>query len=350
MTKRIFLLIAGLGTLVGCATNLARDESALPLYARVPFRDSTVIDERVAFGNVFCSALFRARPADVCSDYLHFNEPSRADVALSAEEIAATVVFVPGLLGECLAKVTTAFATARAELDRRGHETHFIDVSGRSSSAYNAAQIASYLRAQSLTSEELVIVIGYSKGVTDTLEALAVYPDAFELVDAIVSVAGAVAGSPIADDLGRVARRIVARGPLGRGCAEGEGDAIESIAYRHRMQWLIDHPLPETVLYYSLAAFTDRANTSRLLRSSYRRLSRIDARNDGQLIYYDAVIPSSVLLGFANADHWAVALPIPKSARFVRFLANRNDFPRTELMLAIVEYVGGSVRSHQTLH
>ena len=33
------------------------------------------------------------------------------------------------------------------------------------------------------------------------------------------------------------------------------------------------------------------------------RSSRVDARNDGQLIYYDQVIPGSSLISYVNADH-----------------------------------------------
>ena len=39
----------------------------------------------------------------------------------------------------------------------------------------------------------------------------------------------------------------------------------------------------------------------------------IDGRNDSQVIFYDQLIPGSTLLGYLNADHWAVAVPIARA-------------------------------------
>lgn len=39
----------------------------------------------------------------------------------------------------------------------------------------------------------------------------------------------------------------------------------------------------------------------------------LDARNDGHVLYTDAIIPGSYLLGYFNADHWAVALPVART-------------------------------------
>jgi hypothetical protein len=33
-------------------------------------------------------------------------------------------------------------------------------------------------------------------------------------------------------------------------------------------------------------------------------------RNDGLLLIYDQIIPGGTLLGYANADHWSVALSL----------------------------------------
>jgi hypothetical protein len=40
-----------------------------------------------------------------------------------------------------------------------------------------------------------------------------------------------------------------------------------------------------------------------LSRSSYDKLSKVDARNDSQLLFYDEIIPGSKLLAYVNADH-----------------------------------------------
>ena len=65
-----------------------------------------------------------------------------------------------------------------------------------------------------------------------------------------------------------------------------------------------------------------------------------DPRNDSQVIFYDQVIPRGTLLGYANGDHWAIALPFTEQAKgFADTLMNHNDFPRTALFEAVLLYV-----------
>ena len=332
--------------LSSCAANRTFDEESLPIFARVPLRESTVIDQRRQFADTFCRIIANTRGADSeCNRYLHL--PASADArsapsGATGSTTSAKVIFVPGLLGECIADTARVFGTSRDALEQLGHLTYEIPVSGRGSAQHNAQQVAAFLRELATTDQDHVIVLGYSKGVVDTLEALVSHPDAFRHVDALVSVAGAVAGSPAADQTGRLLRRLLGRAPL-RNCPQGVGDGIASVSYAERMRWLEENPLPSTVAYFSIAAFAATRNVSRALRPSHRALSRIDVRNDGQVIHHDALIPSGALLGFLNADHWAVALPIPESRKLLRFFANKNDYPRTELLLAIVEHVGQSL-------
>ncbi|MGT2494253.1 hypothetical protein ACU4GD_36735 [Cupriavidus basilensis] len=53
---------------------------------------------------------------------------------------------------------------------------------------------------------------------------------------------------------------------------------------------------------------------SSILTSSYDKLARIDGRNDNQVIFYDQIVPGSTLMGYVNADHWALAVPIARDA------------------------------------
>jgi hypothetical protein len=43
----------------------------------------------------------------------------------------------------------------------------------------------------------------------------------------------------------------------------------------------------------------------------------VDSHNDSQVIFYDQLIPGSVLLGYLNADHWAAAVPLNRSHPFI---------------------------------
>jgi hypothetical protein len=45
-------------------------------------------------------------------------------------------------------------------------------------------------------------------------------------------------------------------------------------------------------------------------RVTYKLLEKIHPLNDGQLLFVDQLIPGSALLGYVNADHWTVAVPV----------------------------------------
>ena len=114
------------------------------------------------------------------------------------------------------------------------------------------------------------------------------------------------------------------------------------------MIWLADNPLPASIRYYSLVAYPGPEQISSGLKTSYNKLSQIDARNDSQLIFYDQVIPGSTLLGYLNADHWAVAVPIARSNKLLgTTFVNRNAFPREVMLEAITRQVEEDLTTHR---
>jgi hypothetical protein len=73
---------------------------------------------------------------------------------------------------------------------------------------------------------------------------------------------------------------------------------------------------------------------------TYEKLAKIDPRNDSQVIYEDQIVPGSVLLGYLNADHWAVVVPVARAHPVIgSTLANRNDYPREALLEAVLRFV-----------
>ena len=81
-----------------------------------------------------------------------------------------------------------------------------------------------------------------------------------------------------------------------------------------RQAWLAQNPLPSGVPTYSVVTLPQPERISSILqRQLPAKLSMIDGRNDSQVIFYDQVIPGSSLLGYVNADHWAIAVPIART-------------------------------------
>ena len=94
--------------------------------------------------------------------------------------------------------------------------------------------------------------------------------------------------------------------------------------------------------YFSAAGITGPERMSRALRPFYERLAQVDPRNDGQVIYFDAIVPGGTLLGFLRADHWALAVPFSRKSGALPFnltLVDHNAFPREVLLEAIVRFI-----------
>jgi hypothetical protein len=154
-----------------------------------------------------------------------------------------------------------------------------------------------------------------------------------------VSIAGAVGGSPLADRFGGLYNLTLSHLPTGR-CEKGDGDVVDSLRTDVRRPWLAEHELPDHVRYYSLSAFTVRDRVARALVSPWKMLLKLDRRNDGQLLPRDTLLPDSTVLGYLNADHWAVAMRLEDDLEFFAARRDGTPFPHTALLQAILRYVG----------
>jgi pimeloyl-ACP methyl ester carboxylesterase len=304
--------------------------------ALLPAAGAGIDDQRGRFREILCAVdeahgheLPEYRP---CKDILHrfTDEPAGTGepVQVGAARLKLRVAVVAGLGAECFAGLVSAFPFALEHLRSFGYRTASIRVDGLSSSGSNGRQVKDAVVAMDLAPDERLVLVGYSKGTPDILEGLATYPELAQRVAAVVSVAGSVNGSPLADDASPSLLALLEYLP-GSQCDEGDGGAIDSLKPSIRRAFAEAHELPRTVQYYSLATFAQREQISSGLRGSYDQLAEIDPRNDSQMLFYDQIIAGSALLGFVNADHWAVALPISRERPgLAATVINRNEFPR----------------------
>lgn len=341
-------LLATLVLMAGCASapSVPYTLDTSPL-AFLPAAGADITDQRARFREILC-AVDEAYGHDFpdsrpCDDILHrFNDepPGTAEpVHLGPARTKLRVAVVAGLGAECFAGFVSVVPFALEHLQRLGYRTASIRVNGLSSSAHNARQIRDAVVAMNLAPDERLVLVGYSKGTPDILEGLVAYPELTERVAAVVSIAGSVNGSPLADDAPETLLALLRYLP-GSECDEGDGGALDSLKPSTRRDYARTHELPGTVQYYSLASFAEREQISFALRGGYDDLTKIDPRNDSQMLFYDQIIPGGALLGFVNADHWAVALPIAREMPAVAAtLINRNEFPREILLEAIIRHV-----------
>lgn len=308
-------------------------------------------DDRAAFRDIFCRVL-RARPyvreigtdpIEDCGQFLHRTADEDAntigaDAALEPLRGSWRVLIVPGFGADCYASFVTVLSDARPRLEELGVMTEEIVVSGLSSSAYNAPTIRSAIMADERPPGDRLVLLGYSKGTADILQALTAYPEVPERVYAVVSLAGAVGGSPLVKSSGFASDFLAAiHWPW---CFVGDNRALESMIPKRREDWLARNPLPPAVRYFSIVTFAERRHISTVLLPGYDALSEIDEHNDSQLLHADQIVPGSTLLAYLRADHWAVALPISTEYPFLAStLVDENAFPREALLEAILRYL-----------
>ena len=344
MSRWRLRLVLGFGVLVGCTpTPLLQPDLAAPPAILVPAGAAGVVDSRARFREILCAVTPPDSGRD-CQAMLHRlggeAPPSGRPVGRGPPRLPLRLAIVPGYGADCFAGLVTILGDARAHLDAIGWRSIEVPVEGLSSSTRNAELIRDRLLAEPLAQGERLVLVGYSKGTSDMLEALARYPEVRPRVAAAVSLAGTVAGSPLADNPPRLLPWL-ARSVPGSGCDAGDGGAFESLRRSARLAALASHPPSSIGLpLFSLGAFTTRQDTSSILVPMHDRLSVMDPRNDSQTLFTDQLIPGSVLLGYLNADHWAVGLPLDQAHPLLATIfTDRNAFPRPAMLEAVMRIV-----------
>jgi hypothetical protein len=307
-----------------------------------------VHDARGRFGEIYCSVLQEHGPSlpdyRPCSDALsHIADPPAGPgqpVELGESRARLIGAIVPGIGFGCVAGWMKPALTARDHVRRYYYDLRPIEVDALSGTAKNARMIRdAIMAAPEEPGPPRLVLIGYSKGAPDVLDAVVSYPEIRPRIAAVVSVAGAVGGSIVADDASEWMADTMRFFP-GAKCDKGDDESVASLRPSVRKAWLAEHPMPADVHFYSVVTLPDEARISRILKPTYWKLKKIDVRNDSQLIYTDQIVPGSTLLGFMNADHWAIVLPIARAHPWIGALfVNHNDYPREALIEAILRFV-----------
>ena len=247
---------------------------------------------------------------------------------------------VPGIGWECFEKWLAYENEFDNHLETLGFGADIFSVDGMSGTATNARMVRDAILAHAgELREEQLVLIGYSKGAPDLLEAVVSYPEIHPYIAAVVSVAGAVGGSPLANPAKESDLGLLRHLPESE-CTEGDGHAVESLRPAVRRQWLADNPLPSNIRYYSVVTYPDPEHVSSVLKNMKKKLDRVDPRNDSQVIFYDQVIPGSTLLAYLNADHWAIAVPVAEAHPFIgRHFVDRNTYPRQAIAESVLRFI-----------
>jgi hypothetical protein len=332
--RNLSLIVVAIGLLTGCASGPLPVAPVMPAtLVPVDAEHNRVKD----FARVFCSTLTHlktnaGRSWGRCEQYLEV-----AEAPAEQGEIVSSYRFllVGGFGGDCFRDVR-AFSTSIAHL----HEAHRLDVEyfavppfGPSSE--NGRSIARHIDEEFVADPaHRYVLIGYSKGAADLLEALRMLDAPKTKVAAIVTIAGTIGGTWVPEDFGTLMQPT--QPWVAPGCPVNIRDGLQSLPRDVRQRFLRETPVP--VPAYSITASSGLESTSKALRASWRRLSVYAVEQDGQMIGWEAVLPNATYLGAARADHWAIALPFEESATSFKDI-DRNHFPRDALLESIVRFV-----------
>jgi hypothetical protein len=338
--------------LIACAGTLpelpSKDQTQAELQAFIA--SEKVVDDRGRFREIFCAVmedhgqeLPDYRP---CEQALRSTGPEQGatgqPVPMGQSRFDALALMVPGLGWNCFEDWLDLNGSVPKHLAKFGYEIRPVPVDGLSSTSNNAAMINDYVANLSGgDAERRLILLGYSKGSPDILTALVEYPELAKRVDAVISLAGAVGGSPLSEDATQAKANMLTLLP-GAKCEEedGDNDAVNSLRPDVRRAWLKDNPLPSHIHYYSVITFPEPDRVSWALKNSYLLLGETDIRNDTQFVIFDQFVPGSKVAAVANADHWAIAVPVERSHPVIgATLVDQNDFPREAFLEALLRYV-----------
>jgi len=305
-------------------------------------------DQRGRFREIFCQILEErgqeipdSRPCDLALTRIGDEPPATGrTVELGQSSRRLVALIVPGLGWGCFSNWLDLQGTVAEHVRQFGFDMVTVEVDALSSSTTNARQIRDAIMAMEPESlEPDLVLIGYSKGAPDILEAVVSYPEIRGRIAAIIGVAGAVGGSPVADDVTQSKLELLKNWP-GAECSSGDGGALDSLRPATRQEWRAENPLTRDFPYYSVVTCPQPDNISPVLKSSYKRLRKVNPRNDGMMLFDDQFIPGSSFIACVNADHWAVSVPIARThPNIAALFVDENDYPREALLEALLRFV-----------
>lgn len=251
------------------------------------------------------------------------------------------VVVLPGFLEQCVARLATVLAQAMAHVESLGAKTSMVALEGRAGAARNAKTLRDFLLT--LPQGDRVVIVAMSKGMVDTLEMLALYPQTHARVQAVVSLVGAVWGSPLAHMTPKWLKWIERNVPFPT-CKAYGGEAVLSLTPEVRSHFFANNSLPTNVRQYALCAAVEAENMSQGMMAAFLALQRIGGLNDGQMLLADQIAPGAEVLGVLNGDHIAVGMAFNRNPGIIaRWICKRgldkNAFPREIMLEAVVRRV-----------
>jgi pimeloyl-ACP methyl ester carboxylesterase len=300
------------------------------------------------YAQMFCSVLaeFANEKWETCNKYVDMQRtyaPGELEKKLPEGWV---VLRLGGFGAQCLVKTAETFKDAATHLATHGVPSEHITLGAFDTSEDNAIRIRQHvLGYMKQHPKDRIILLAHSKGAADAMVALTSYPTELTAVKALITVAGAVGGSHLVDDLVGLNERLLRQLQLPTCIDQRKGgggpNAIDSMRREVRQKFLYDHE-PLKVPSFSISAVSTKERTSKILVPLWNRVAPYALEQDSHLVERETIVPGGTFLGRALGDHWAVAFPFdpnPEVKPATLNVINWNKFPRPALIEAAVRIV-----------
>jgi hypothetical protein len=216
-------------------------------------------------------------------------------VRLPAAASGYEVLFVPTYLYKRLTFTGADMATPRAALQRVGFDCHFVETDDDGPVETNADLVVAAIRARAQSGRRLIIVSASKSGPEVALALTKLGPAETHHVAAWINTAGALQGSPVADErLAPEIEFIVGKvDPAGR----------ESITTARSRQRFDSFRIPEHVFVVNYFGIPVSGSISFLARRGFFPLRKYGP-NDGIVLLSDMIFPRGVTLAELGSDHF----------------------------------------------
>lgn len=268
------------------------------LNKNIPLVELGATDRSKDFANVFCTLIATERRPDGsswgnCSQWV--NSPQTATLTLATKiDSEYRFLLIAGYGSDCLKGPHATFMDSIDHLQSvHGYTAETMPVSAFGGSEFNAKQIAAYLNMHFGADQRKYIVLGYSKGTPDLQVAIAIEPSVHDKVAALETLS-VVQGSRLSGPTKPTSQGV---SPANlQDCTLGDGQGIESMSPAVRQAFLKQHPAP-LVPTYSVVAYSQRRDTSRILHPTWDILSQVGKAEDSLMIAAEAVYPRGTVPG-----------------------------------------------------
>lgn len=232
----------------------------------------------------------------------YFREgPERSTAALTRPRaFPYTLVFAPSWLHKSHPETGADFGFQRALLDRLAIPHRLLATGESDSVEANAAIITESIHTMGCASGPIVIVSASKSGAEAALALTGLTTAESACVAAWINIAGALAGTPLADAALRPPVKWMARGIFW--LSGWSWDALSSLATKPSRRRLDGRRMPETITVLNIVAVPVSGSVGFQVYAGYQVLES-HGPNDGVVLLADTVWPNGINLVALGADH-----------------------------------------------